>query len=180
LFGEDGLAMLDLWHPEQGVRRVLDHYGQGQEKLPVYKMPHLEGWTSAGEHLFIPAVGQHTVIVVDRQSWREVARIPVHGQPVFVMARPDLHQIWVSFAFPLYDAVQVIDTETLRVVETLKPGKAVMHMEFTPRGEEIWVSARDDDKVEIYDTETFARVGTIAAEKPSGIFFSARANKIGL
>ncbi len=180
LFGEDGLAMLDLWHPERGVRRVLDHYGRGQEKLPVYKMPHLEGWTSAGERLFIPAVGQHTVIVVDRQSWQEVARIPVHGQPVFVMARPDLHQIWVSFAFPLYDAVQIIDTESLRVVETLKPGKAVMHMEFTPRGEEIWVSARDDDKVEVYDTETFARVGTIAAEKPSGIFFSARANKIGL
>ncbi|MGV8501863.1 heme d1 biosynthesis protein NirF, partial [Pseudomonas aeruginosa] len=45
LFGEDGMAQLDLWHPERGVRRVLGDYGRGQRKLPVYKMPHLEGWT---------------------------------------------------------------------------------------------------------------------------------------
>ncbi|MGB5649363.1 MAG: cytochrome D1 domain-containing protein, partial [Sedimenticolaceae bacterium] len=44
LFGEDGMALLDLWHPEQGVRRILADYGKGDAKLPVYKMPHLEGW----------------------------------------------------------------------------------------------------------------------------------------
>ena len=48
LFGEDGLALLDLWHPERGVRRILDGYGKGSEKLPVYKMPHLRGWAIAG------------------------------------------------------------------------------------------------------------------------------------
>ena len=48
LFGEDGLALLDLWHPEQGVRRILAEYGKGDAKLPVYKMPHLEGWAVAG------------------------------------------------------------------------------------------------------------------------------------
>ena len=46
LFGEDGVAMLDLWHPEIGVQRVLDGYGRGEEPLPVYKMPHLEGWAA--------------------------------------------------------------------------------------------------------------------------------------
>ncbi|HEX5635770.1 MAG TPA: cytochrome D1 domain-containing protein, partial [Gammaproteobacteria bacterium] len=35
LFGEDGMAMLDLWHPENGVKRILDHYGRGREALPV-------------------------------------------------------------------------------------------------------------------------------------------------
>ena len=39
LFGEDGLALLDLWHPEKGVQRILDDYGRGTKKLPVYKMP---------------------------------------------------------------------------------------------------------------------------------------------
>jgi protein NirF len=47
LFGEDGIAMLDLWQLDKGVQRVLDGYGRGEEKLPVYKMPHLEGWASA-------------------------------------------------------------------------------------------------------------------------------------
>jgi len=57
LFGEDGMAMLDLWQPEKGVRRILDGYGRGEEKLPVYKMPHLEGWARAGDVIFLPAVG---------------------------------------------------------------------------------------------------------------------------
>jgi protein NirF len=48
LFGEDGVALVDLWRPEQGVRKILAGYGKGQEKLPVYKMPHLRGWAVAG------------------------------------------------------------------------------------------------------------------------------------
>src|SRR5574340_1350830 len=38
LFGEDGLAMLDLWNIPAGVKRVLNGYGRGEQKLPVYKM----------------------------------------------------------------------------------------------------------------------------------------------
>ncbi|MGZ8196492.1 MAG: cytochrome D1 domain-containing protein, partial [Methylosarcina sp.] len=36
LFGEPGLALLDLWHTEQGVQRILPEYGKHDEKLPVY------------------------------------------------------------------------------------------------------------------------------------------------
>lgn len=43
LFGEDGVALLDLWQLEKGSRKILEGYGRGQEKLPVYKMPHLRG-----------------------------------------------------------------------------------------------------------------------------------------
>ncbi len=86
LFGEDGLALLDLWHPEQGVRRILDGYGRGQEKLPVYKMPHLRGWAVAGTRAYLPAIGHHELLVVDTQNWKEVGRIPVAGQPVFAIA----------------------------------------------------------------------------------------------
>ena len=180
LFGEDGLALLDLWYPERGVKRVLGGYGKGQRKLPVYKMPHLEGWALAGRFAFVPAVGRHEVLVVDTESWREAGRIAVAGQPVFVMARPDGRQVWVNFALPHNGVVQVIDTESRRIVQTLKPGKAVLHMEFTPRGEAVWISARDDDRVVVYDTASFTRLAQIAARKPSGIFFSARAIRTGL
>ena len=114
LFGEDGVALLDLWNPDQGVRRILDGYGQGEEPLPVYKMPHLEGWAAAGE-LLLPACGRPPrALVVDRRDWREVGRIPVHGQPVFAVARPDGRQVWVNFAHPDNDVVQVIDVPTPR------------------------------------------------------------------
>jgi len=180
LFGEDGLARLDLWNLDAGVQRILPNYGKGKEKRPVYKMPHLEGWAMASDYVFLPAIGQYAVLVVDSRTWQAVKRIPVYSQPVFVMARPDGRHIWVNFAFPHNDTVQVIDVITMEVIKTLKPGKAVLHMEFTPRGEEVWVSVRDENKIKVYDTETFAEVATLPADKPSGIFFTARAHKIGL
>jgi protein NirF len=180
LFGEDGMALLDLWHTERGVRRILADYGKGDAKLPVYKMPHLEGWAVAGTQAFVPAVGRHEVQVIDMQTWQQVGRIPVHGQPVFVMARPDGRQVWVNFAMPDNDTVQVIDVPSQRIVETLQPGPGVLHMEFEPRGEEVWVSVRDADQLHVYDTETFERRAVLPASKPSGIFMSARAHRIGL
>lgn len=180
LFGEDGMALLDLWNPGAGVKRILPDYGMGEEKLPVYKMPHLEGWAVAGNHAFFPAVGRNEVLVMDMSNWKLVEKIPVHGQPVFVMARPDNRQIWVNFAFPHNDTVQVIDVVSRKVVRELKPGPAVLHMEFTPRGEQVWVSVRDDNRVDIYDTATFTRLQQLPAQSPSGIFFTNRAHEIGL
>lgn len=179
LFGEDGLAMLDLWHPERGTRKILDGYGRGEEPMPVYKMPHLRGWAVAGGHAYLPAIGRHEVLVVDTRDWTEVARIPVHSQPVFVMARPDGRQVWVNFAFPDNGKVQVIDTLTRQVTDTLSPGRAILHMEFTPRGENVWVSSRDDDKVVVYDTESRQVVSELPAANPSDIFFTSRAVRIG-
>ena len=180
LFGEDGMALLDLWNLDAGVRRILPGYGRGEEPLPVYKMPHLEGWAIAGDRAFVPAVGRHQVLVMDTRTWQEVGRVEVLGQPVFVMARPDGRQIWVNFAPPDNGQIQVIDTPSLQVVQTLAPGPAVLHMEFEPRGEAVWVSVRDADRVDVYDTATFARRATLPADKPSGIFLTDRANRIGL
>ncbi len=179
LFGEDGIALLDTWQPQQGTQRILASYGQGEEKLPVYKMPHLRGWAVAGHQVYLPAIGHHEVLVADTLSWKETARIPVRGQPVFVVARPDGRQVWVNFAFPDNGFVQVIDTLTDRIIQTLEPGKAVLHLEFTPRGEAVWVSARDDNRVVVYDTANFAKLAELPAASPSGIFFTSRAHRIG-
>jgi protein NirF len=73
----------------------------------------------------------------------------------------------------------VIDTLNGRIEKTLQPGQAILHMEFAPRGEEVWLSARDDNTVSIYDTATFARKATLTADSPSGIFFTSRAARIG-
>jgi protein NirF len=179
LFGEDALVLLDLWRPEAGVRRILEGYRKGEEQLPVYKMPHLEGWAKAGDLLFLPAVGRHELLVVDARDWREVGRIAVHGQPVFAVARPDGRQVWVNFAHPLNDTVQVIDVPSRAIIQTLTPGKAVMHIEFSPRSEQTWISVRDEDRVDVYDAARFTRLASIPADKPSGIFLTARANRTG-
>ena len=179
LFGESGLALLDLWDIAAGVKRILPTYGKDDDKLPVYKMPHLEGWAIAGDLLFAPAIGKHEVLVINKRDWTLLKAIPVVGQPVFVMARPDARQIWVNFAMPDNNQLQIIDVKDLAVTNTLTPGKAVLHMEFSPRGESVWLAVRDEDRVMVYDTETFQETARLPAQKPSGIFFTDRANRIG-
>jgi protein NirF len=179
LYGEDGLALVDLWHVGAGARRILDGYGRGEAPLPVYKMPHLRGWAAAGRYLFLPAIGRHEVLVLDRTTWKEAARIPVHGQPVFAVAQPGGRRVWVNFAFPKNDVVQVIDTASMEVVKEIRPGRAVLHLEFTPRGEQAWISSRDDDAVVVYDTASFAETARLRAANPSGIFLATRAAMTG-
>lgn len=180
LFGEDGLALLDLWHPELGVQRILPDYGQGNQKLPVYKMPHLEGWAIAGNRAYFPAVGRHEVLCMKMVDWSLSQHIPVHGQPVFVMSQPDQRRVWVNFAFPDNDTIQVIDTESNAIIHEMTLGKGVLHMEFTPRGEQVWISIRDENRVEVYDTRTFTKLASLPAQAPSGIFFTHRAHQTGL
>ena len=180
LFGEDGLTAIDLWEDPPAARRILAGYAKGDPALPVYKMPHLQGWGLAGERFVLPAIGRHEVLWVDARSFEETGRTATRGQPVFAVARPDGRQVWVNFAPPDNDRVQVIDTPSGEIVRELAPGPAVLHMEFTPRGHEVWISVRDAGRIDVYDTSSFEKLAEIPAESPSGIFFTARAHRTGL
>jgi protein NirF len=85
----------------------------------------------------------------------------------------------VNFALPHNDAVQVIDVDAMKVVKDLRPGRAVLHLEFTPRGEQAWISSRDDNAVAVYDTASYAELARLPAENPSGIFLTSRAGMTG-
>ncbi len=180
LFGEDGLAHIEMWAEEPSPRRVLSGYGRGEQKLPVYKMPHLEGWARAGDKFLLPAVGRHELLALDATNFKEAGRVQVHGQPVFAVARPDGRHVWVNFAHPLNDTIQVVDAPSLKVIHEFRPGPAALHMEFAPRGHQVWLSVRDADRVDVYDTASFEKLAELPARKPSGIFMAARAHRIGL
>ena len=171
LFGEDGVALLDLWQPEAGVRRILDGYGRGEEPLPVYKMPHYEGWGAAGELLFLPAIGRHELLAVDRRPWEERAGSPSTASRCSP-SHPD-GRGWVTCI--RHDVVQVMMCQP-RGRGRLGPqgGAAPVH----PRGEQAWISARDDDGRGLRHREPRGR-GQDQGGKPSGIFLTARANRIG-
>jgi protein NirF len=180
LFGEKGVTAIDVWQEPPVATRFLKDYGKTSEDLPVYKMPHLQGWAFTGSQFVLPAVGQHELLWVDRTSLEEIGRTRTHGQPVFIIAQPASPYVWVNFALPNNDVVEVVDSRTHEVVKSLKPGPAVLHMEFAPRGAQVWVSVRDADKIVVYDTRSLTPVKEIAAKSPSGIFFTARAHRIGL
>jgi protein NirF len=180
LFGEKGVTAFDLWDESPAPQRFLTGYGKTGEDMPVYKMPHLQGWAFTEGQYALPAVGRHELLWVDRDSQETVATTEMHGQPVFVIAQPASPFVWVNFATPLNDTVQVVDSRSHEVVATLTPGKAILHMEFAPRGAEVWISSRDDNRVLVYDTRTREKVAEIEANAPSGIFFTARAHQTGL
>ena len=180
LFGEKGVTAFDLWSDAPAPQKFLTDYGKTGDDMPVYKMPHLQSWAFTEGQYALPAVGRHEVLWVDRETQAQVASTPVHGQPVFIIAQPASPFVWVNFATPLNDVVQVIDSRSHQVVATLNPGKAILHMEFAPRGAEVWISARDDNKVLIYDTRTREKLAEVPAAAPSGIFFTARAHQTGL
>ena len=180
LFGEKCLTLFDMWDKTPAPVQFLQDHGKDREDLPVYKMPHLQGWALTEGQFALPAVGLHEILWVDRTTLRETARTPLHGQPIFVLSQPASPYVWVNFATPLNDTMQVVDSRTHAVVATLKPGAAVLHMEFSPRGHEVWVSSRDANRVIIYDTQSREVKAGIEAASPSGIFFSARAHRTGL
>ena len=180
LFGEKGVTAIDLWSKDPKPVRFLKNYGKKEDDLPVYKMPHLQGWAFTDGQFVLPAVGAHELLWVDRITLEETGRTAVHGQPVFIISQPASPYVWTNFAMPLNDTVQVVDSRSHAVVRTLQPGPAVLHMEFAPRGAEVWISVRDANVVQIYDTLTFAKIGEIPAQSPSGIFFTARAHRNGL
>jgi protein NirF len=180
LFGEKGVTAFDLWSDRPEPRRFLTDYGKEGQDMPVYKMPHLQGWAFAEGQFALPAVGRHEILWVNRDSLEQVAATPVAGQPVFIIEQPASPYVWVNFALPDNDTVQVVDSRTHQVVDTLKPGKSILHMEFAPRGAEVWLSSRDDNKLVIIDTATRKQVAEIPAQSPSGIFFTNRAHQPGL
>ncbi|MDR2851611.1 MAG: protein nirF [Burkholderiaceae bacterium] len=181
LFGEDGMALVDLWQTPLTVRKILSDYGRGRERLPVYKMPHLRGWAVAQDQVWLPAVGHHEVLVADKaHDWQQAGRVALLGQPIFAIARPDGRQVWVNFAFPDNGKVQVIDTAQRKVIKTLAPCRGVLHMEFTPKADQVWLSCRDDNRMEVWDTQKLERIATLPINNPSGIFFTARAQRFGM
>ncbi len=86
----------------------------------------------------------------------------------------------MNFAPPHNDTIQVIDILDRKIIKTMKPGPGVLHMEFTPRGNEVWMSVRDKNEIHVYDTSDFSLKEVLPAEKPSGIFFTSRAHQLGL
>jgi len=62
---------------------------------------------------------------------------------------------------------------------SLCPGLGVLHMEFTGRGEQLWLSVRDGEQVQVWNPYRMTLLKTLPALSPSGIFFSNRAQKMG-
>jgi DNA-binding beta-propeller fold protein YncE len=101
-----------------------------------------------------------------------VGRIETLGPGFFLRTHPNSRYAWVDVFFgPDNDAVQVIDTQSLEIVATLRPspGKTAAHVAFTKDGGHALVSIWDiDGALVVYDAETLTETARIPMRRPVG------------
>jgi protein NirF len=178
----DRVSVLDLTRPQEGVTEVSlrDPTREYERGAPV-KLPHLASWAVAGKWIFVPLVGEDRLAVLDRATWRFERSIPLRGHPVYAVRSPTERQVWVSFSGEDDDRfVQVIDVESLSVAATVELAGRIYHMDFTPRGSHVLVSANRANKLLLVNAMTHEIEDEEVLQSPSGIFGVWRAFRIGL
>jgi len=180
-FESDRLSLVDLWHPEKDVREisVRDIASEAERTRPV-KMPHMEMWASSGDEAYIPIVGEKRLAVLDRKTWAYRKSIPLRGNPVYALMSPSGREIWVTFSGGDDDRfIEIIDTETGETRGLVEAGRKIYHLSFSPRGDEVYVSANEDNRFIVIDAGSRKITGDYAIPSPSGIFGPWRAFQIG-
>ncbi|MBI2567198.1 MAG: hypothetical protein HYV63_09235 [Candidatus Schekmanbacteria bacterium] len=180
--GTDSVSVLDLARLDAGVRAVsLRDPAETFVRTTPVKLPHMASWAVARGQVFVPLVGEKRLAVVDSATWTFARSVPLRGHPVYAVRAPSEREVWVSFSGDADDSfVQVVDTETLAVTRTLEIGGRIYHMDFTPRGAHVLVSANRDNKLVVVDANRYEIVDSEELRSPSGIFGVWRAFKTGL
>jgi protein NirF len=178
----DRVSVVDLSAPAAGVRSIsLRDPAHDYERDAPVKLPHLASWAVAGSSIFVPLVGEDRLAVLDRATFEFRQSIPLRGHPVYAVRSPTEREVWVSFSGEEDDAwVQVVDVERLAVTSTLRVGGRIYHMDFTPRGGHVLVSANRDNKLLLVNASTHEIEDSEDVDSPSGIFGVWRAFRIGL
>ena len=178
----DRVSVLDLAQPAAGIKEVSlrDPDRRYDKSMPV-KLPHLASWAVAGRWIFVPLVGEDRLAVLDRATWELAGSVPLRGHPVYAVRSPTEREVWVSFSGEEDDAfVQVVDVESLEVKHTLRVGRRIYHMDFTPRGSHVLISANQDNRLFLVNAASREIEDSVELESPSGIFGAWRAFRIGL
>ncbi|MDH5752593.1 MAG: protein nirF [Deltaproteobacteria bacterium] len=176
------VSILDLHNLNLGVREIsLLDPGKKYDKGTPFKMPHMASWAVAGNKVFVPLVGEDRLAVLDGESWKFIASVPLRGHPVYAVVSPTGKEIWVSFSGEKDDSyIQVVDTRSMKVTKELKIGRRIYHMDFTPRGAYLLVTANLDNKLFLVNANTYKIEDEQTLNSPSGVFGVWRAYRIGL
>ena len=108
--------------------------------IPTGKMPVVSTMAIARDLVFITSMAEGNVTVFKIGEWKPLKYIKTAGPGHFIAASPDGRYVWADvFSGPYNDTVQVIDVEKLEIVKNLRPGRASIHPEFSPRGTTVYI-----------------------------------------
>lgn len=174
------MGLLDTWELKEVKQILTQRDDQTASDVPLWKIPHLKGWAIAGDLAVLPALKKEWALVYNNKTWEWVRNVPLEGTALYTVAGPDGRYIWVDLVGKNGDLIQVIDMKTQEVIKTLNPGKGATHPQFTAKGRNVYISLMDEDKVVVYDANTFEKIKEFKAKTPSGIFSTERVYKFGM
>jgi DNA-binding beta-propeller fold protein YncE len=133
-----------------GYMGDLDHFGVDVE----------------GGRLFLASEDHKTVEVFDLKTGARIHSIEGFGQPLTMAFLPGSNRLIVTDGGGT-DAVELVDCNSYKIINTLKLGKAVDHGVFNPVNEYFYVengggSGATTHVLSIIDTKSFRQVGEIA------------------
>jgi len=147
-----------------------------KDNKPVLKVPHFGFWSLSDDKTFIPAVGDNAVMVYD-DKFNFIRNIEVKGLPVFTALSPDKKYLAVTFSGKDFPTIQIIDTKTLKIIQTFTFQGKVLHLRWSNVDDYLYVSVngqgeeRDQNKVNVINTkEWFLEREIYQLKHPSGIF----------
>jgi protein NirF len=137
---------------------------------PVLKVPHFGFWSLSKDKTFIPAVGDNKVLVYDKK-FNFIKNIEMQGLPVFTSLSPDKKHLAVTFSGKDFPTIQILDTNSLKIIKTFKFAGKVLHVRWSNLYSDLYVSVNDANQVSVIDTDIWALQREIyQIEHPSGIF----------
>ncbi len=160
-----GFGVIDLDKMQYRQIRVT-----AEGNKPVLKVPHFGFWSLSKDKTFIPAVGDNKVLVYDK-GFRFIKAIKMQGLPVFTSLSPDKKYLAVTFSGKDFPTIQIVDTNTLKIIKTFHfPGK-VLHVRWSSLYPDLYVSVNDANQISVIDTRNWELERDIfQVTHPSGIF----------
>ncbi len=141
-----------------------------QDRKPVLKVPHFGFWSIGGGYVFIPAVGNNKVLVYT-PDFEFVTNIETEGLPVFTALSPDKKYLAVTFSGKKFPVIQIIDTQTLKIIKRFEFNGKVLHVRWSNIKPNLYVSVNDANTVAVINTkEWYLSREIFQIKKPSGIF----------
>jgi len=141
-----------------------------EDRKPVLKVPHFGFWSISDGHVFIPAVGNNKVLVYT-PDFKFVKNIETEGLPVFTALSPDKKYMAVTFSGKKFPVIQIIDTQTLKIIKRFEFDGKVLHVRWSKEKPSLYVSVNDSNKIAVIDTrEWYLSKEIFQVQKPSGIF----------
>ncbi len=163
-FGNGSFGLLDV--ERLTFRKLL---GGKVREVPL-KVPHLGLWGVDHSRAFIPAVGEERLYLMDLVRGEVLSFLKLPAKPVFAVLSPNRKLIAVSYSGDGEDYVSLIDVAELRILKTVRAGRRITHLRFSPDGKRLYISSFYENGLKALSVPDLRTLWRVKVPTPSGIF----------